>query len=80
MEPEDVLIFTVDELIAHLTNMKENGIINGTETVLDTAYFGITHVGVHDDAVTPFITLESEEINLAERTLDEALENLVKSD
>jgi len=70
----DLLVLTVDELITHLTDLKENGSINGSEPVLDTGYFGITHVGIHSEAATPFVTLESEEINEAESEINRQVE------
>jgi len=70
MDAEDMLIFTVDDLVEYLTNRKNDGMLTGKEPILDTGYFGITHVGIHREAATPFVTLESEEINEAERFLD----------
>jgi len=61
----DNLIFTVDELVTHLMSLKGRGIITGKEPVLDTGYFGITHVVRHIDGEVPVVTLESDELNVA---------------
>ena len=46
MHFSESLTFTVDELINHLSLLKEEGILSGEEEVIDVGFFGLTHVNV----------------------------------
>lgn len=68
MEMMEVL--TVDEFINHLTALKEHGSISGTDIVVDTGIFPITHVVRYAEGKAPYITLESDMIDIAADELE----------
>ena len=65
LDINETLTFTVDELIRHLVILKRRGVLTGKEEVVDTAFFGISHVGV--DQEHKFIIFYSNEAEDAMR-------------
>lgn len=57
MEPE----FTVDSLVRHLDALKDSGVIDGSEFVLDEGLFSVSRIEVNEDEGT--IILRSNEVD-----------------